>query len=44
MAETYDVVVTMPAKAQTVEFRATAQDVSGHASVLLGQGELGSGC
>ena len=40
MAETYDVVITMPAEEQTVEFRATAQDVSGHASVLLGQGEL----
>jgi len=40
MAETYDVVITMPAERQTVEFRATAQDVSGHASVLLGEGEL----
>lgn len=40
MAETYDVVITMPEDRKTVEFRATAQDVSGHASVLLGEGEL----
>ena len=40
MAETYDVVITMPADSRTVEFRATAQDVSGFASVLLGEGEL----
>lgn len=40
MAETYDVVITMPAESRTVEFRATAQDVSGYASVLLGEGEL----
>lgn len=40
MAETYDVVITMPEEQATVEFRATAQDVSGYASVLLGQGEL----
>ena len=40
MAETYDVVITMPATPQTVEFRATAQDVSGYASVFLGQGKL----
>ena len=40
MAETYDVVITMPSTPQTVEFRATAQDVSGHASVLLGEGAL----
>ena len=40
MAETYDVIVTMPADLRSVEFRATAQDVSGYASVLLGEGEL----
>lgn len=40
MAETYDVIVTMPADAATVEVRATAQDGSGHASILLGDGPL----
>jgi FtsP/CotA-like multicopper oxidase with cupredoxin domain len=40
MAETYDVIVTMPADASTVEVRATAQDGSGHASLLLGTGPL----
>lgn len=40
MAETYDVVITMPAEANAVEVRATAQDVSGYASILLGEGEL----
>ena len=40
MAETYDVVITMPTEQKAVEFRATAQDVSGYASVVLGQGEL----
>ncbi|MFT4542087.1 MAG: FtsP/CotA-like multicopper oxidase with cupredoxin domain [Planctomycetota bacterium] len=38
MAETYDFVVTMPSDATRVELRATAQDVSGHASIFLGQG------
>ncbi|MGK0154176.1 MAG: FtsP/CotA-like multicopper oxidase with cupredoxin domain [Neolewinella sp.] len=38
MAETYDVIVTMPTDAATVEVRATAQDGSGHASLLLGSG------
>ena len=37
-AETYDVVVTMPETSRRVEVRATAHDVSGHASVWLGQG------
>ena len=37
MAETYDVIVTIP-KSGSWEFRATAQDNSGHASVFLGQG------
>ncbi|MCK5943933.1 MAG: multicopper oxidase domain-containing protein, partial [Planctomycetes bacterium] len=40
MAETYDVLVTMPPEAATLEVRATAQDGSGHASMLLGQGPL----
>jgi FtsP/CotA-like multicopper oxidase with cupredoxin domain len=39
MAETYDVVVTVPPSGQW-EVRATAQDGSGHASVLLGSGEV----
>lgn len=37
MAETYDVLVTLPAAGRW-EVRATAQDGSGHASVLLGSG------
>ena len=41
MAETYDVVVTVPQSGQW-EVRATAQDGSGHASILLGSGELHS--
>lgn len=40
MAETYDVLVTMPGEAASVEVRATAQDGSGHASLRLGQGPL----
>ncbi|MEM7262171.1 MAG: multicopper oxidase domain-containing protein, partial [Planctomycetota bacterium] len=39
MAETYDVVVTMPEEG-AIEVRATAQDVSGHASIILGTGAL----
>ncbi|MGJ8695752.1 MAG: multicopper oxidase domain-containing protein [Verrucomicrobiaceae bacterium] len=38
MAETYDVIVTIP-KSGSFEFRTTAQDNSGHASVFLGSGE-----
>jgi len=38
MAETYDVIVTVPRSGQW-EIRATAQDGSGHASILLGSGE-----
>ncbi|HRQ87437.1 MAG TPA: multicopper oxidase domain-containing protein, partial [Bacteroidia bacterium] len=38
MAETYDVLVTVPAKGRW-ELRATSQDGSGHASVWLGEGE-----
>ena len=40
MAETYDVVVTMPTDGSAVEVRATAHDVSGHASIVLGDGPL----
>lgn len=39
VAETYDVIVTVPASGQ-YELRATAQDGSGHASALFGAGEL----
>ncbi|WP_367870612.1 multicopper oxidase domain-containing protein [Luteolibacter sp. Populi] len=39
MAETYDVIVRVPPSGQW-EVRATAQDGSGHASVLLGSGEV----
>jgi len=38
MAETYDVIVTVPSAGRW-EVRATAQDGSGHASVWLGAGE-----
>jgi FtsP/CotA-like multicopper oxidase with cupredoxin domain len=38
MAETYDVIVTIP-RSGSWEFRATAQDNSGHASLFLGDGE-----
>lgn len=38
MAETYDLIVTVPEKGSW-EFRATAQDNSGHASVFLGEGQ-----
>jgi FtsP/CotA-like multicopper oxidase with cupredoxin domain len=38
MAETYDVLVTIPAAGKW-EVRATAQDGSGHASIWLGDGE-----
>jgi len=38
IAETYDVLIRIPEKG-SFEFRATAQDNSGHASLWLGQGE-----
>ena len=38
MAETYDVVVTVPASGQW-EFRATSQDNTGHASLFIGDPE-----
>ena len=37
MGETYDVIVTLPARGR-YEVRATAQDGSGHASIFLGTG------
>ena len=37
MGETYDIIVTM-ADSGSCEIRATAQDVSGHASLMLGSG------
>ena len=38
IAETYDVIVTVP-KSGSFEFRATAQDGSGHASLFIGEGD-----
>ena len=40
MAETYDIIITMPETKAAVQVRATAQDVSGYASIILGEGEL----
>ncbi len=39
IAETYDVIITIPASGQ-YEFRATAQDGSGHVSAFFGSGNL----
>lgn len=39
IAETYDVIITIPASGRW-ELRATAQDGSGHASAFMGTGEL----
>lgn len=39
MAETYDVIIKVPASG-AYEVRATAQDSSGHASIILGKGQL----
>lgn len=39
IAETYDLIITVPPSGKW-EFRATAQDGSGHASAYLGRGEL----
>jgi hypothetical protein len=39
IAETYDVIITIPASGQ-YELRATTQDGSGHASAFFGSGEL----
>ncbi|MBC8319071.1 MAG: multicopper oxidase domain-containing protein [Desulfobulbaceae bacterium] len=39
IAETYDIVVSTPEKGKAFEFRATAQDGSGSASIFLGEGE-----
>jgi FtsP/CotA-like multicopper oxidase with cupredoxin domain len=38
VAETYDVIITVPEKG-AYEFRATAQDSSGHTSLFIGKGE-----
>jgi len=38
IAETYDVIVQMPDDGGAIEFRATAQDGSGHTSVFIGDG------
>jgi hypothetical protein len=38
IAETYDLIITIPASGE-YEFRATAQDGSGHVSAFLGSGE-----
>ncbi len=38
IAETYDVEVKIPEDGMAYEFRATAQDISGHASLFLGEG------
>jgi CopA family copper-resistance protein len=39
IAETYDFIVTIPEKGK-IEFKATAQDGSGHSSTYLGKGEI----
>lgn len=39
MAETYDVIITVP-EAKTYEFRASAEDGTGYATAHIGQGEL----
>jgi len=36
IAETYDVIVTMPTSGEAVEVRATAHDLSGHGALVLG--------
>jgi CopA family copper-resistance protein len=39
IAETYDFIVTIPEKGK-IEFKATAQDGSGHSSAYLGKGDI----
>lgn len=39
VAETYDVLVTVPAEAGSYELRATAQDASGYSSMWIGGGQ-----
>ena len=39
IAETYDVVINVP-RSGSIEFRASSQDGTGHASVILGEGQL----
>jgi len=38
IAETYDIEIEIPDDNMAYEFRATAQDISGHASLFLGEG------
>ena len=38
IAETYDLIITVPEKG-SYEFRATAQDGSGHTSIFIGSGK-----
>ena len=38
IAETYDIEIKIPDDGMAYEFRATAQDISGHASLFLGEG------
>lgn len=38
IAETYDIEIKIPDNGMAYEFRATAQDISGHASLFLGEG------
>ncbi|NIN61223.1 MAG: multicopper oxidase domain-containing protein [Gammaproteobacteria bacterium] len=39
IAETFDVLITIPTDGRRYEFRATAEDTSGFASLMMGQGE-----
>ncbi len=40
MAETYDVIITMPEDGRSYELRATAEDGTGYSSAMLGMGEF----
>lgn len=40
IAETYDVMITLPEGPGAFEFRATSEDVTGYASVYLGSGDI----
>ena len=40
MAETYDLIVTMPEDGAAIEVLATAQDATGSASIVLGEGSV----
>jgi FtsP/CotA-like multicopper oxidase with cupredoxin domain len=39
IAETYDVIITIPKDDKAYEFRATSEDVTGYASLFVGEGE-----